>query len=390
MKWFLRQIFLRRFDLFVLGFYFSTLVFLITSLPYYVDVKSHNLLLVEYLEAGFFPLPPGYYALIYLVDLLIRIKYPFVASSAIVLTFFFWWKYRLIYSWFRASLPEFRDTLVFSLVFSFLVVSPIYIPAIDGTLWYLGKFTQTIWHNSTLICVFPFCIILVKKTFNWLESKDVKDVFPILAFGLVILLIKPSFLFAYVPTLPFYLFLRERKISMSLILSFGIGIVFFLLILLEKHLIFNWDPMLAELYTEEEKSQVVLSPLKVWRHFSYEPVFDFISSFPLLILYLAFWQKRAFDSQLFCFSLILLFFALAIFLLFAETGYREFHGNFYWQIPIALLLCHLSIVLTVSREFLDSGRKYSGKVVVLFLIYLIQVVWGVGYWLRIFSDFIVS
>lgn len=376
-------------DVLVVVLYLATVFTLITQFGS-IDIKDHNLLLQEYLAAGSFPIPPGYYLLIFLVDALIRVKYSYVASAAIVLTFFQWWKFSLLQRAIASKSFDLPSFPVFLLAFSFLFLSPVYIPAIDGPFWYLGKFTQTIWHNSTLICVFPFCMLLVAKTFGWLKSGTWKDLGVMFFFGLIILLIKPSFLFCYIPALPIFIFIQEGRLSKRLLQAVGLVSVLFAALLVEKHLIFAWDPVLDSLYTAQEKSQVVINPLKVWLKFSQEPFFDFFSSFPLLIAFLILWRKSAFESPLFGFSLLLLFFALLVYLLLAETGFREFHGNFYWQIPIALFLCHLAVVYRVVGQFLNEGRKMRGRYRVMFSIYGIQVALGVAYWLRIFTGFTLS
>ena len=371
-------------DLLVVGLHLSTLLFLIKNYSL-LDIKVHNQLLGEYLAAGSFPIPPGYYFLIFLVDLVIRVKYAFVASSAIVLTFFQWWKYRLVFSSIQQEGLGLKTPAVFLLAFSFLFLGPIYLPMIDGRFWYLGKFTQTIWHNSTLICVFPFCILLVWKTFDWFRSGKLKDLGLMFLLGFIIILIKPSFLFCYIPALPLFIFIRDRELSKGLIQSLALVSALFAMLMVEKYLIFTWDPVLDSLYTPEEKSQMVVDPLRIWLHLSQEPIFDFVSSFPLLIGFLILRRKKAFESPLFGFSLLLLFFAVLVYLLFAETGFREFHANFYWQIPIALFLCHLSILQSVVKQFLVEGKKMKGRYILIFSLYIIQAASGIGYWLRIFT-----
>jgi hypothetical protein len=369
--------------------YGFTIFFLIKYVPYTVDIKVHNLYLSDYLALGYFPIPPGYYFLIYLLDVVFHYKYPFVVSSFLVLTGLLWWKYILVFRWLNSEL-SFRPSLIFGISLSFLFLSPIFIPAIDGPFWYLGKFTQTIWHNSTLIASFPFCILLFKKTFDWFESQKTSDYYALIALCFVILLIKPSFLFCYVPALPIYSFWREREFSAevrnSLFLSLGI----FFLILIEKFLIFSWDPMIEEFYTEGEISQVVIKPFFVWLSLSDQPFFDFVSSIPLILMYFILWKKKAFESQYFTFSLLLLFFALLIYAVFAESGHRELHANFYWQIPVALFLTHLSILLAVAKSHFKSPGKVSIQIRVMILIYLVQVGFGLAYWLRIFTGLTLS
>ncbi len=369
----------------VLSIYFLTLFIFLTKFEG-SDIRGHNSLLTTYLSAGYFPIPPLYYWLVYLVDMVVRVKYEFVASSAIVVTFFQWWKYKLIYVSIDREIAGLKPLAIFLLTLSFLFLSPIYIPAIDGDFWYLGKFTQTIWHSSTLICSFPFCILLVWKTLDWLKWHKSVDLWKIFFLSLLIILTKPSFLFCYIPALPVFVFLQNYKVSRQLGEVIALVGLLFSLLLIEKYLIFSWDPVLDKLYTPSEKSQVVFNPFKVWLNFTQEPIFDILTSFPLLFAVLIIWRKKVFESLLFSFSLVLLFFALLVFFLLAESGFREFHGNFYWQIPIALFLCNLSIVYFVLGQFRSEKRKMSCKFMVIALVYFLQAILGLGFWLRILID----
>jgi hypothetical protein len=376
------------FNLLVISVFGFTVYFLIRYIPS-IDIKDHNLFLVEYLQTGFFPIPPGYYLLVYTLDFIFHFKYPFVVSSFFVITFFLWWKYQLLYHWLKNELT-FNPYITFLLALTFLFLSPIFILAIDGDFWYLGKFTQTIWHNSTLIASFPFSILLFKKTFDWFDSKSTKDYLQLIALGIAILLIKPSFLFCYVPALPIYSFLREKRFSSFVWKSLGLSGILFVLILVEKFLIFSWDPMIRELYLAGEVSEVVINPFFVWLHLSDQPIFDFVSSLPLLISFLILWRKKAFESPYFNFSFLLLLFAFFIYAVFAESGFRELHANFYWQIPIALFLTHLSILISTAKDYVNTDSKVSGRVLVMLFIYLVQVGFGIAYWLRIFTGFTLS
>jgi hypothetical protein len=279
-----------------------------------------------------------------------------------------------------------KPLIVFGIAVTFLFLSPIFIPAIDGEFWYYGKFTQTIWHNSTLIASFPFCLLLFRKTFTWFDSRKSSDYYSLFGLSFLIILIKPSFLFCYVPVLPIYTFLREKRFSTLFMNSLILSLVIFLLILLEKFLIFSWDPMIKEFYTAGEISEVVINPFFVWLSFSDQPVFDFISSIPLVLMYLILWRKRAFESQYFTFAFLMLLSAFLIYAVFAESGYRELHANFYWQIPLTLFLTHLSIVFAIAKSYLKKPDKPTIQVSVLSVIYLIQVGFGLAFWLRIFTS----
>lgn len=379
-----------RFDILIIFLCLFTLAYMV---KYYdvqtFDIKVHNFLLIDYLNEGAFPFPPGYFLLIYLLDFIISYKYPFVLSSLIVLTFFYWWKYNITYTWLLENV-KFEPKYVFLITLSILFLSPIFIPAIDGPYWYFGKFTPTIWHNSTLITVFPFCILLVKKTLDWVEYKRNDSLIQLLGLGILIMLIKPSFMFCYIPALPIFAFSQTRKLSKELMFALGLSLVLFCLLVLEKFWIFDLDPMIDKLYTVEEQSKVVFRPLHVHLYFSKEPIFDFLSSFPTTFIFFILWGKKAFSSKFVTFSFILLVFAIAVYLLLSESGFREFHGNFYWQIPIALFLHYLSLLIFVFQGYLVNGRILTSKIIIFSTFYLVQVSFGLIYFLRLFTGYALS
>jgi hypothetical protein len=371
---------------FVFLVFFSTFLFMIKNIETkFLDIKTHNFLLLKYLELERFPFPPGYYFLIYIIDKIIYFKHQFVLSSIFVLSILSWWKYFISLKWIKLT-KNLNDSWIYFISITLLFISPIFIPTIDGSFWYLGKFSPTIWHNSTLIAVFPFCLLLVKVTLSWLEGFDNKHLFQIFGLGFIILMIKPSFMFCYIPALPL-LAITSRKIQWKLLTRLvGISIFFFTLLYIEKVWIFDLDPMIDKLYSPGQRPGVSINPFHVHLHFSKEPLFDFLSSFPSTILFLFFWGKSAFKDQLYRFSFFLLLFALLVYFIFAETGSREFHGNFYWQIPIALYLHYLSMLLIVFQMLFLNNNLINLKITAFGLVYLIQFVFGLIYWNRLFFE----
>ena len=106
-------------------------------------------------------------------------------------------------------------------------------------------------------------------------------------------------------------------------------------------------------------------------------------------------MNKSFYSQInrarfFSFSIWTLLLAILIYFLFAETGYREYHGNFYWQIPVALYLHNLSMLLIVLKEYQEKNEKSPFRFKIFASIFSIQVVFGFAYWLRIFFERIIS
>lgn len=366
-----------------------TLYFLIKFIPYGVDIKIHNFYLMEYLEKGHFPIPPGYYTLIYLVDLVFRLEHPFVLSSFVVLSFFLLWKFRIIRNWIshKQGISRFYACL---LALGLMFFGPWIAPWEEQSFWYFGKFTPTIWHNSTLIASLPFSLLLYRETLLWWEKESQISIWKILLFGLVIALIKPSFLFCYVPLFPLFTWKIKGLSSAAFKLALGISFLFLAAISLEKYLIYYWDPMIVEEYAFADQPKIQIRPFKVWLHYAFEPAWDFLSSFMLSISFFILWSKKAFTRPPFSFSFGLLVLSIILFWTLAESGFREWHANFYWQIPIALLIhlwAMLDFVLDWQRE---KGKKIHWKTKVFLGIFSVHVLFGLAYWGRIFAERIIS
>lgn len=377
------------FELLLSGLISFTLYFLIKYIPYGVDIKIHNFYLVEYLEKGHFPIPPGYYAMIFAVDLLLRFKYPFVLSSILVLTVFLLWKFRILRTWI-SSTPGLATKYSYLLAFGLMFYGPLVAPWVETDFWYLGKFTPTIWHNSTLIASLPFSLLLFHETLQWWKNETSVSFWKMILFGFLVLLIKPSFLFCFIPLLPMFTGKVKGFRSMEFLFSLGYAVLFLIGIGLEKHLIYAWDPMIVEEYAIAEQPQIQIRPFKIWLHYSFEPLWDFFSSFLLSISFLILWGKSPFSKPAFTFSFALLILSLLIFLTFAESGFREWHANFYWQIPIALLLhiwAMLDFVLDFQRK---KGSVIHWKTKLFLLLFGIHVLFGLAYWGRIFVERIIS
>ena len=99
---------------------------------------------------------------------------------------------------------QFQDLLTFTLMF----FSPVFIYFFDGSIMYLGKFTSTIWHNSTTIFVFPFCLLLFIESLKYLKKPGEYSALKLLGISILIFLSKPSFLFSFIIVFPIICFYK--------------------------------------------------------------------------------------------------------------------------------------------------------------------------------------
>ena len=93
-----------------------------------------------------------------------------------------------------------------------------------------------------------------------------------------------------------------------------------------------------------QRASVVLAPFKVWLQWTSTPLLKALASTAFVLACLI-RDPRVFSRSLpVRYALVLFLAAAAIFLFIAEGGPRQGHGNFYWQVPIALLVLHIALV----------------------------------------------
>ena len=135
------------------------------------------------------------------------------------------------------------------LTFSLVVLAQLAIGnALIGQHYVITSLSPNYFHNGTLSLVIPFSLFFLTKSLQFLETGDVRIKRILILTGLVIVFTKPSFLFCWIPVMPFYALYRfgfDRKLlgilQVATLLSFVI--IFQSLILksssLEFKLVFN-------------------------------------------------------------------------------------------------------------------------------------------------------
>lgn len=262
--------------------------------------------------------------------------------------------------------------------FGFDAVSlfPFHLFALDGENWYMGKFSPNVWHNSTILFVRPFCLLLFKDAIHWLSHRDKKAFQKVLVWSLIILLSKPSFLFAFVPAFPLIDRIVKKKWNKASILY---SIAFLIGIFSLKFLIYD-IPSTDLLKQSEEKVQVVVSPFSVFRFYSQAPLWEFVASFAFPLVVFILLGKELFTKLPVKFGVILAMVSMAIYFTFAETGYRFQHANFYWQIPISLSILYL-VLADVVWNYYESiqGAQGNWKFLSILIVFIGHVFSGVNY-----------
>ena len=250
--------------------------------------------------------------------------------------------------------------------------------------FYLGQLAPNVWHNSTVIFLAPFSIILFFETMNFLSQKANSTSQQFFIFILVLLnaVIKPSFLFIIIPAVFVLLAYRFSTLNfkqiLQLILPYMTGLLF---IALQYFLIYKLNTA-KSVISAKENSSVILSPFEMWNHFSANMPVAFITSCLFPIVYVAYTKGAVFKNQLVSFAGINFLFAILIWILFIETGFRRYHGNFYWQVVIANYLLFFTILIDFIQRIKNNAVSTTAKNTI-FGIFILHFLWGIVYWAKI-------
>lgn len=363
------------------GVYFYILFYRVPS-----DLNAHIQILLKFLEVGSIPTPPLYYLMVYLLHFIMPYKEGFGMAALFVLTaagsLKFWWSFYYL----KTFCPTINHKIIGLFSLALMFFAPVTLFIYEGELWYLAKFTSFIWHNSTTLLSFPFCVLLFHYTVVFLRDRDKKGFFKVLLVSVIIILIKPSFIFAYMAAFPLIILLMDKNWSSSFFWSAGLVVLLLILIFLEKVFIYNINPIDDHL----EKglvSGIGIRPFFLWCHYSETPIWDIVSSFLFPFFFISINFRILISDVHFVFSGILIAFALIIYFLLIETGPRMMDGNFFWQVILTLfigylVLCkHLIICCSNQKNKRFSMLSFKDKLMV--GLFSIHVIGGIAYTVRI-------
>lgn len=278
--------------------------------------------------------------------------------------------------------PNKVSLITLSLFFCFAIPDPFLVFVLEK--FYLGRFVPMVWHNSTTILLFPFAIFLFWKQLTTLYSSyKVTNIDVVILNALVIAnaLIKPSFLFVYVPVTFLFLlkkykssFGKEFLLSLTPIITAGV------IILLQTYLIYEKE--LGSI--QEEDSGIAIGfPFKVltkWIPMWYIPISLFLSY--LLPIYAIISYKSILKYKPFLYSISLAIIGILLSAFVYESGPRMFHGNFAWQNIICTYLVFLSTISYLTPKILDKNSR-TPKDIIMMVLLLLHSLSGIMYLFKI-------
>lgn len=205
---------------------------------------------------------------------------------------------------------------------------------------YLQYYVPNVWHNSTILCMMPFAIVTYLLSIRQFEQYDKKRNGLIVLFVVLGTLVKPSFFFCYALAFPIIMFVRYRfgKEFFCSLLPVLIGCACVLYEFLT-------------IYDGGDGNGVSIDVLPLFTLDFWESrILYFAVSMALPAFFVVFYYKEIHRDREFWFVLIMLVVALGVVWCCHETGDREGHGNFGWQVVSAMWFVYYYILKTILKR----------------------------------------
>lgn len=234
---------------------------------------------------------------------------------------------------------------------------------------YLGYYVPNIWHNSTLIFLFPFAILLYLISVNQLHDYNKNRTYSMTLLIIINILIKPSFFFIFLIAFP-----------VIAIFKFGLvkSLKYFLLPILIGLFVLSY--VFLTIYNGNDGSHVkiIINSILTVDFWITNGKYIAISILLPVVFFICNYKKLILDWE-FYYLVLLLFISLVIYFLCHETGPRASHGNFYWQIIISMWLVFLFVV----KVLFFKNEISITNLYILKSLYTIHVFMGVIYILKL-------
>jgi len=265
--------------------------------------------------------------------------------------------------------------LALSMLFVFALPIPSYFS--DDHFFYIGNYVPNVWHNSTILFLFPFAMLLFELSYKQLEKYTSSRNIWIFLLILLNLCIKPSYFFVFIIVYPILL-LFKYKLKKEFWLSIIPLVIGFFFLILEYWIIYKTTTP-----SNKEASSVIFMPFYRNPEFADLGLLPVSMAFSLLfpLLYTFFNLPKLMKNRLFWYTFLSFIVSVLIFLFISESGPRASHGNFYWQIVITTWFCFFVTLLALVKDFKFYGKTF--KNMMLATVFSIHVIIGVVYFVKI-------
>lgn len=351
------------------------------------DIYWHAAALVKFIDAGSFPIPPGYPFVLWLLSGFQNSLRPFLIGANIVLPLFMLLQIYIAYRFFHkllykeqkiSSFFNWSDQKILFLSIAFFLMAPVYL---GGGTFYFGRIALNVWHNPTYIAMAPFALALFIITPRYINNPT-QHFMEVLITGIIVLLFKPSFLFAWIPAVFLYGFIFKSSSTLYLV-RLGLPLLSLGLLIIAQYYFIYVEGMWENIaYSNVEKRSVEFGFSKAWPHLlemgNISLLQSLISSFLFPLLFIAFYGRSGAINEYTRLSMYILFFGILIVIFVYEGGNRVWEGNFFWTGYSANLTFFLACIVNFLQ--IQQKRKFKEtKSFILSGVFILHLLSGIAY-----------
>jgi hypothetical protein len=242
---------------------------------------------------------------------------------------------------------------------------------------YPGFIPPNVWHNSTTSLLMPLALGLFLASLAYLRAPSGRLLWLMLLLVSVNVAAKPSFALCWLMVFPAAVLLRERRVAalagpVAVCLAGGLLLVAQYLYV---YVLGGGDPDAAT-------DGVRIAPLHTWSYYSHDIVWSFVASYAFPLAALALGGRGVRDALAVRYALALAAVGLGWFAVMAETGHREYHGNFMWQAIVTNYVLFAAILGAVLQWLRES--RFGWRQTVVLFVFALHVAGGLhylGWWL---------
>lgn len=261
---------------------------------------------------------------------------------------------------------------IVSVLFIFLTNMPSHPP-------FNGIWPPISWINSTVIFVFPFCILLFYYSYLYVDNLSFVNLIKLMLLALLILISKPSYIFIFVVAYPIFTFIKHREVFWkSIILS----MLLMILIFIQYQYIYHFYIQKIKLLNFNYDSvKITIDFFGAWRRISSNIIISSITWFSLPVSIMVLYGKKLIKEQVYVYALIGFLIGFLIFITFEEkvaAGYAHGALNFLWQLIISLYIWSVVSMALVLKYFRERGYLiWKDKVI--FMVFIYYVLSAIAY-----------
>ena len=263
-----------------------------------------------------------------------------------------------IYLYFNNNRGDIKLLLYLFIIF---VIGPAYLPIFTKYIL-LGVGSPNLWHNATLLTVKPFALLTIFFTILGMEKESrIYYILAILTLAISIFA-KPSFVIAFLPALLIFMLIKKEYSKSNIVFFISISIIAVLILLYQ----------FLNTYSENSGSSIIVSFLTVWHKFTSNVLLSIVLALLFPIIYTILNFKNVYNNNYIVFSWILVIISIIYAAVFAESGDRMYHGNFFWSYMISLSIIYIFVIADYLTTK-DISSKYKKMVLNIILIWQVLI-----------------